>query len=200
MAKKGYLPLAKRLSFAVAGHVLGHPEEYHAIEKVAEPAMDFAPQFPLVQPFPESLGTRPELPQMAKQTFREWYLANRANMQTFKFSREVILAAIRSNLPQQQVEHPVIPVFQRPDRPFQSEFEQHLQQAGGTAHNVGTVAEAEAELMALHPGAKVICSAVPEIAGTRRAETVRDPHELADVDVGVVRAQFGRWRKRVPSG
>jgi L-lactate dehydrogenase complex protein LldG len=112
-------------------------------------------------------------------------------MQTFKFSREVILAAIRSNLPQQQVEHPRIPVFQRPDRPLQSEFEQHLQQAGGTAHNVGTVAKAEAELMALHPGAKVICSAVPEIAGTRRAETVRDPHELADVDVGVVRAQFG---------
>jgi L-lactate dehydrogenase complex protein LldG len=32
---------------------------------------------------------------------------------------------------------------------------------------------------------------VPEIAGTRRVEKVRDPHELADVDVGVVRAQFG---------
>jgi L-lactate dehydrogenase complex protein LldG len=37
----------------------------------------------------------------------------------------------------------------------------------------------------------VICSAVPEIAGTRRVEKVSDPHELADVDVGVVRAQFG---------
>jgi L-lactate dehydrogenase complex protein LldG len=112
-------------------------------------------------------------------------------MQTFKFSREVILAAIRSNLPQQQVEHPRIPIFQRPDRPLKFEFEQHLQQAGGIAHDVSTVAEAEAKLIALHPGAKVICSAVPEISGTRRAEQVRDPHELADVDVGVVRAQFG---------
>jgi L-lactate dehydrogenase complex protein LldG len=37
----------------------------------------------------------------------------------------------------------------------------------------------------------VVCSAVPEILGTRRAETIRDPHELADVDVGVIRAQFG---------
>ena len=37
----------------------------------------------------------------------------------------------------------------------------------------------------------MVCSAVPEIAGTRRAETVHDPHELADVDVGVIRAQFG---------
>jgi L-lactate dehydrogenase complex protein LldG len=112
-------------------------------------------------------------------------------MQTFKFNREVILGAIRSNLPKQQVEHPRIPVFQHPDRPLKSEFERRLQQAGGAAHDVGTMAEADAKLMTLHPGAKVICSAVPEIAGTRRVEKVRDPHELADVDVGVVRSQFG---------
>jgi L-lactate dehydrogenase complex protein LldG len=112
-------------------------------------------------------------------------------MQTFTFSREVILAAIRSNLPQQQVEHPRIPVFQRPDRPLKSEFEQLLQQAGGASHDVGSLAEAEGKLLILHPGAKVICSAVPEIVGTRRVEQVRDPHELADVDVGVIRAQFG---------
>jgi L-lactate dehydrogenase complex protein LldG len=55
----------------------------------------------------------------------------------------------------------------------------------------GSLAEAEAKVVTLHPGAKVICSAVPEIAGTRRVGKVRDPHELADVDVGVVRAQFG---------
>ena len=46
-------------------------------------------------------------------------------------------------------------------------------------------------LKALHPGAKVICSAVPEITGTRRVSEVHDPHELADVDVGIVRARFG---------
>ena len=112
-------------------------------------------------------------------------------MQTFKFNREVILGAIRSNLPKQQVEHPRIRVFQRPATPLKPEFEQHLKQAGGIAHDVGTMAEAETKLMTLHPGAKVVCSAVPEIAGTRRVENVRDPHELADVDVGVVRAQFG---------
>jgi L-lactate dehydrogenase complex protein LldG len=112
-------------------------------------------------------------------------------METFKFSREVILGAIRSNLPKQQVEHPRIPVFHRMDTPLKPEFERHLQEAGGAAHNVGGVAEVEAKLMTLHPGAKVVCSAVPEIAGTRRAEKVRDPHELADVDVGIVRAQFG---------
>jgi len=112
-------------------------------------------------------------------------------MQTSNSSRETILGAIRVSLPKNKVEHPPIPFFQRPDMLLKSEFEQHLQQAGGFAHDVGTAAAAEAKLMALHPGAKVVCSAVPEIAGTRRVDKVRDPHELADVDVGVVRAQFG---------
>jgi L-lactate dehydrogenase complex protein LldF len=78
MAKKGYLPLAKRLSFAVSGHVFGHPEEYHAIEKVAGPAMDLAPHFLLYNRSLNPWGRDRELPQIAKQTFREWYLANRS--------------------------------------------------------------------------------------------------------------------------
>ena len=109
-------------------------------------------------------------------------------------SRAAILNAIRySNLflSKQEVELPQIPVFQRADNPLKPEFEVHLQKAGGAVHDVGSVAVAEATLKALHPGAKVICSAVPEIIGTRRASEVNDPHELADVDVGIVRAQFG---------
>jgi L-lactate dehydrogenase complex protein LldG len=106
-------------------------------------------------------------------------------------SREAILGAIRENLPKTAVEHPRIPVFQRPAGPLKLAFEQRLQEAGGAAHDVRSTAEAEAKLHALHPGAKVVCSAVPEIHGTRRIENVRDPHELADVDVGVVRARFG---------
>jgi L-lactate dehydrogenase complex protein LldG len=112
-------------------------------------------------------------------------------MQTSKSSREVILSAIRENIPRQRIEHPGIPAFQRPARPLKAAFEQHLREAGGTAHDVLSPAEAQAKLMALHPGAKVVCSAVLEIAGTRRVEKVQDPHELEDVDVGVVRAQFG---------
>jgi L-lactate dehydrogenase complex protein LldG len=112
-------------------------------------------------------------------------------MQKPNVSRDVILNAIRYNLPKQQVEHPLIPVFRRPERPLKPEFERRLQEAGGAAHDVGSVAEAQAKLIELHPGAKVVCSAVPEIPGTRRAETVHDPHDLADVDVGVVRARFG---------
>jgi L-lactate dehydrogenase complex protein LldG len=106
-------------------------------------------------------------------------------------SREQILAAIRANIPREPVEHPQIPLFRRAETHLKSTFEKHLQEAGGAAHDIENRAEAQAKLASLHPTAQVICSAVPEIPGTRRAEAIRDPHELADVDVGVVRAQFG---------
>ena len=112
-------------------------------------------------------------------------------METSHSNRETILNAIRSNLPKVPVEHPGIRTFQRPAGDLKAVFEQRLKEAGGAAHDVGSVAEAESKIILLHRDAKVICSAVPEIAGTRRAEKIRHPHDLADVDVGVVRAQFG---------
>jgi L-lactate dehydrogenase complex protein LldG len=112
-------------------------------------------------------------------------------METSNSNRETILNAIRSNLPRVPVEHPGIRAFQHPDGALKAMFEQRLKEAGGAAHDVGSAAEAESKLVELHPDAKVICAAVPEIAGTRRVEKVCDPHDLADVDVGVVRAQFG---------
>lgn len=38
--KERLLPLAKKLSFAVAGYVFAHPEGYHVPEVAVEPAMD----------------------------------------------------------------------------------------------------------------------------------------------------------------
>ena len=105
-------------------------------------------------------------------------------------SREAILERIRRNIPDQKVDHPGIPNFEWIGGSVKAAFIQRLEEAGGAAHDIATPAEAEAKLKVLHPDAKVVCSAVPEIAGTRRIESVRDPRELADVDVGVVRAQF----------
>ena len=105
-------------------------------------------------------------------------------------SREAILDRIRRNSPDQKVEHPGIPNFEWTGGSVKTAFVSRLEEAGGAAHEIATPADAEAKLKALHPDAKVVCSAVPEIAGTRRIENVRDPHELADVDVSVVRAQF----------
>jgi L-lactate dehydrogenase complex protein LldG len=112
-------------------------------------------------------------------------------METSSLNRETILRSIRASLPKVAVDHPGMRTIQRPSGDLKAMFEQRLKEAGGVAHDMGSVAEAESKIILLHPDAKVICSAVPEIAGTRRAENVRDPHELADVDVGVVRAQFG---------
>jgi L-lactate dehydrogenase complex protein LldG len=111
-------------------------------------------------------------------------------MQTPNQSRAAILSAIRSNIPG-PVDHPGIPFFDRPGISLKAEFEKHLVEAGGQAHAVSNRSEAAAKLANLHPQAKVICSAVQEVEGTRRIEQVHNPHELADVDVGIVRAQFG---------
>ena len=111
-------------------------------------------------------------------------------MQTPSPSREAILSAIRNNIPA-RVDHPGIPSFDRPATFLKSDFEKRLVEAGGEVHEIQTPSQAADKLASLHPEAKVICSAVPEIAGTRRIEQTRDPHELADVDVGVIRAQFG---------
>ena len=112
-------------------------------------------------------------------------------MEANTLSRDSILGAIRKNLPQPPVSHPKIPVFPPAERPLRALFEERLTKAGAIAHAVASAADAAAKVATLHPSAKVVWSAVPEIPGTRRAEDVHDPHALADVDVGVVRAQFG---------
>jgi L-lactate dehydrogenase complex protein LldF len=73
-----YLPLAKKLSFAVAGHVFAHPEEYHVLQELVGPAINYAPHFLLYNRFLNPWGRDRELPQAAKKTFREWYLENRS--------------------------------------------------------------------------------------------------------------------------
>ena len=77
MAAKGYISLAKRLSFAVAGHVFAHPEEFHRVEKAAGPMLDHTPHFLMYNRSLNPWGRDRELPDPAKQSFREWYVANR---------------------------------------------------------------------------------------------------------------------------
>ena len=112
-------------------------------------------------------------------------------MKTSSSSRGQILFNIRLFLPEKKVDHPQVPVFPRRNSPLRSDFEQRLREAGGASQVVSNDGDALSMLRALHPDAKVICSAVPEITGTRNIHDVQDPHELADVDVGVFRAQFG---------
>ena len=80
----------------------------------------------------------------------------------------------------QDVAEPLLPCFRR-----------QLEAMGGRSFEVTDAAAARAKVAELFPAARVVCSAVAELTGTRRIEDVRDPHELNDVDVGVVRSPLG---------
>jgi L-lactate dehydrogenase complex protein LldG len=62
---------------------------------------------------------------------------------------------------------------------------------GGKLADAGSGDDLDALVRALFPQAGVICSATSEVSGTRALDRNLDPADLADVDVGVVRAAFG---------
>jgi L-lactate dehydrogenase complex protein LldG len=129
--------------------------------------------------------------------------------------REAILATVRKNLPRPAVALPDIPKTDRkglktslgykehfhalpevhsfPDEgePILPYFLKQLDAMGGRSFEVSSAEAARAKVAELFPRAKVVCSAVPEVPGTRRVTDVHDPHELNDVDVGVVRSPLG---------
>jgi len=105
-------------------------------------------------------------------------------------AREDILSRVRRLQPA-AVEMPALPVFDAPAPTFAA-FAAALERMGGkVAPPLAAGTDAEAALRTLFPQAGVVCSASPEIAGTRALAAIRRPAELEDVDVGVVRAAFG---------
>jgi L-lactate dehydrogenase complex protein LldG len=129
--------------------------------------------------------------------------------------RDAILEAVRRNLPRPAVPLPEIPGSERkrvkhglgykehltrlpevpgrsdPGEPILPSFRRQLEAMGGRSFEVADAAAARAKVAELFPDAKVVCSAVPEVPGTLRIEAVRDPHELNDVDVGVICSPLG---------
>jgi len=105
-------------------------------------------------------------------------------------SRDHILARVRRNEPPWRA-LPEIPSFERPLADPWDAFAQALARMGGSVAVAPEGAALDDFVRARFPDARVICSATAEVAGTRSISTVRQPHELDDVDVGVVRAVFG---------
>ena len=103
-------------------------------------------------------------------------------------SREDILARVRKNQPAPRP-LPEVPTFDAGRSASFETFASNLLRMGGRV--APESADPEASIRALFPDAKVICSAVPEVAGNRSLDAVESPAELQDVDVGVVRAAFG---------
>jgi L-lactate dehydrogenase complex protein LldG len=130
-------------------------------------------------------------------------------------AREAILAAVRRNSPSPAVSLPEVPGTDRkrlktglgykehfnrlpevPGFPDEGEsivpyFRRQLEAMGGRSFEVADAAAGRARVAELFPSAKVICSATSEVPGTRRVQDVSDPHDLNDVDVGVVRSPLG---------
>lgn len=105
-------------------------------------------------------------------------------------SREDILDRVRRNQPPPQP-LPVVPMFDAGLSTSIDTFKSSLMRMGGKFVDARAGADLDAQIKALFPDAKVICSATPEVRGTRPIASVRSPGELNDVDVGVVRALFG---------
>jgi L-lactate dehydrogenase complex protein LldG len=105
-------------------------------------------------------------------------------------SRDLILGRVRRNEPAWR-ELPAIPAFDRPLWDPLAAFGRALTRMGGQLTDTPPPGPLEAFVRARFPAAKVICSAVPEVEGSRRVDAVADPRDLEDVDVGVVRAVFG---------
>ena len=106
-------------------------------------------------------------------------------------SRDTILAAVRANQPTPVPPLPEIPLFEMSSRPLLEEFREALLRMGGKFAEQPNGDDPDRFIRSLFPQAQVICSATPEIIGTRALSGESDPADLADVDVGIVRAAFG---------
>ena len=105
-------------------------------------------------------------------------------------SRDFILDRVRRNQPA-PVPLPEIPRFDRPAASSWQTFAAALVRMGGAVTEMPASGTLEQLVGDRFPDAKVICSATPELRGTRSLTTVRSPGELEDVDLGVVRGAFG---------
>jgi L-lactate dehydrogenase complex protein LldG len=105
-------------------------------------------------------------------------------------SRDFILDRVRRNQPPARP-LPSIPAFDRPSGDPLFAFSAALARMGGTCVAAPREQSLDAFIRARFADAVVICSATAEVEGTRAIASVHDPAELADVDIGIVRAAFG---------
>jgi len=105
-------------------------------------------------------------------------------------SRDAILSAVRANAPPLRP-MPQVPAFAKIEHSLVDDFAAALTRMGGKLAKAQTSADLQQLIGALFPQANVICSAAPELKGTRELHPASDPVTLADVDVAVVRAAFG---------
>ncbi len=106
-------------------------------------------------------------------------------------SRDEILASIRANRPQVERPLPPVPLFDTsPPASLLAAFKESLTRMGGVFLDPPARGDALAPIREKIAHANIVCSTVPEIAGTRDIARINAPWELADIDFAVVRASF----------
>lgn len=107
-------------------------------------------------------------------------------------TRTEMLARIRLHQPA-ATELPALPAFagSAGTAPPLQAFRAALERMGGRWAEPRRDGDLDALLADLFPQATVICSATPQVRGTRALDPAQPPAALEDVDVGVVRALFG---------
>jgi L-lactate dehydrogenase complex protein LldG len=107
-------------------------------------------------------------------------------------SREQILASIRSNRPQVDRPLPAVPLFDdHPPASLLAAFKDGLERMGGVFLDPPASGDLLEPVRARIANANVVCSTVAEVAGNRDIAAIGAPKDLADVDIGIVRASFG---------
>ncbi len=104
-------------------------------------------------------------------------------------TRDFVLASVRRNQPA-AVDLPQVQDFGRPPSDPLADFSAALARMGGTVTGP-PAADLDLFIAALFPQAQVVCSATPQVRGTRALAPGSDPRAQQDVDVAVVRAAFG---------
>jgi L-lactate dehydrogenase complex protein LldG len=106
-------------------------------------------------------------------------------------SRDDILASIRANLPRVDRPLPYVPAFDDdPPASLLNAFKASLHRMGGVFLDPPISGDILAPVRAKTAGAKIVCSMVPEITGTRDIADLGGLRDLADVDFAIVRASF----------
>jgi L-lactate dehydrogenase complex protein LldG len=106
-------------------------------------------------------------------------------------SRDEILAAVRASLPELDRPLPWVPMFdESTPKSLLDAFRKSLLDMGGDFLEASRGEDPLQPIRQRLAEAKVVCSATPEVTGNRPLSSLRAPQDLADVDIGVVRAAF----------
>jgi L-lactate dehydrogenase complex protein LldG len=107
-------------------------------------------------------------------------------------NKQEFLQSVRESLKKRtKIEYPKIPTYEKENVDLNSLFEINLKLAAVDFYDVSSVEEAQKIMQEKLPDTKVVCSATDEWKGNKDINKIARPQDLADVDLGIFRAEFG---------